>query len=269
MTKNFSPKSDGFFVPGFLSMKKHQYLITAVMMLLFALIGWLIGSSYKFKYEATSVLVTNLEIVEDTNIKEIMVDSQMELIRQLMYHPDITSAVLDKEAKHNNPLTLDQLEKKSVIERRLNSTLIKIRDTDPQIAKRIADAWAEAAYTRLSEAYPHAFLVSEAKWMITSIEDCQSDELVFETNFCQELTTERAEELINEAKQVVLEEDALSLGLTKEIQISQYQPASLPSEPVAGSQSNTLFVGALAGFLLSLILYELPVFKTGDKNENL
>lgn len=264
MKKSFSPKSADYFVPGFLSMKKHQYLITVAMMLIFALIGWFIGSSYKFQYEATSVLVTNLEIVEDTNIKEIMIDSQMELIRQLMYHPDITSAVLDNEARHNNPLTLDQLERKSVIERRLNSTLIKIRDTDPQITKRIADAWVEAAFNRLSEAYPHAFLVSEAKWIITSIEDCLSDELVFETNFCQKLTAEKADLLIDEAKKVILEEDPLSLGLTKEIQISQYQQASLPSEPIRGGQANTMFIGALTGLLLSFILYELPVFKTGD-----
>lgn len=264
MTKRSSTKSDVFFVPAFLSMKKHQYLITVGMMLVFAMIGWFIGSIYKFPYEATSVLITNLEIVEDTNITEIMIDSQMELIRQLMYHPDITRAVLDHEAEHNNPLTLGQLEKKSVIERRLNSTLIKIRDTDPQIAKRIADAWAEAAYKRLSEAYPHAFLVSEAKWVITSIEDCLSDELVFETNFCEELTVEKAKLLIDEAKQIVLEEEPLSLGLTKEIQISQYQSASLPSEPVRGGQVNSMFIFALAGLLLSFILYELPLFSIGD-----
>ena len=141
--------------------------------------------------------------------------------------------------------------------------LIKIQDTGPQITKRIADAWVEPLLI-VEQAYPHAFLISEAKWIITSIEDCLSDELVFETNFCQKLTAEKADLLIDEAKKVILEEDPLSLGLTKEIQISQYQQASLPSEPIRGGQANTMFIGALTGLLLSFILYELPVFKTGD-----
>lgn len=263
MTQNPPAQDSNTFVPGFLSMKKHQYLITVGMMLLFALIGGLIASFFSFQYEAEAVLITNLELVEDTNITEIMVDSQLELIRQLMFSPEITSEVLLAEEQAGNPITLDQLEKMSQVERRLNSTLVKVRHSEAQVASRIATNWVKTAYERLNEAYQHALMVSEAKWMLTSIEDCLSDELVFETNFCKTLSAYEVKMLTQEAETVILEESPLSLGLTRDIQISQFQPASLPSQPVGGNRSNWVLIGALVGLLLSFIIYELPVFRPG------
>jgi len=236
-------------------------------MILFALIGLILSFFYKFQYEAESVLITNLELVENTNITEIMVDSQLELIRQLLYHSDITDSVILVEERAGNPITLDQLKQKSVIERRLNSTLIKVRDEDPQIAARIANSWVKAAYEKLSEAYKHALLVSEAKWMLTSIEDCLTDETLFETAFCKNLTPEKVILYTDQAQATILKESASSLGLTKDLQISQYQLASIPSEPIQGKKANLMLIGTLVGLVLSMIMYELPCFKNGDEVE--
>lgn len=249
------------FVPGFLKLKKNHYLLTFGLMIVFSFIGFIVGNFYTFQYEAESVLITNLELVEDTNITEIMVDSQLELVRQLMYHSDITDSVLLAEEKAGNPINLDQLKKMSVIERRLNSTLIKIRNYDPQIAARIANTWVEAAYERLTIAYEHALLVSEAKWMLTSIEDCLTDEKLFETPFCESLTPEIVDSYTEKAQATILAESAASLGLTKDLQISQFQLASMPSEPIQGNKANLMLLGALFGLVLSMILYELPFFK--------
>ena len=261
MSQNQTLTHPDTFVPGFLRLKRNQYLITFGLMVLFALVGLIVGSFYKFQYEAESVLITNLELVEDTNITEIMVDSQLELVRQLMYHPDITNSVLRVEEETGNSITLDQLKSMSVIERRLNSTIIKIRDTDPNIAARIANSWAKAAFERLSTAYEHALLVSEAKWMLTTIEDCVTDEKLIEVPFCENLTPEQVALYTQDAQETILKESVSSLGLTKDLQISQYQLASVPTEPIQGNQASLILIGALVGLVLSLILYELPFFK--------
>lgn len=258
MTQNRHSNDQNFFIPAFLSVRKNQYLVTAGLMILFALLGLVAGSFVNFPYEAEAVLITNLELVEDTNVTELMVYTQLELVRQLMFHPDITDHVLLVEQEAGNPITLHELKDKSVIERRLTSTLIKVRDTDPQIAARIATTWAEAAYKRLSEAYEHAVLVSEAKWVITSTEQCLTDKKVFTTAFCQSLTLDAVEEKTNTAQQIILAESPYSLGLTKDLQISQYQPAAIPTEPIQGGQANLMLIGALIGLVASLILYELP-----------
>jgi len=250
-------KDNHHFVPAFLSMKKNQYLITAGFMIFFALIGLFASFFVRFQYEAEAVLVTNLELVEDTNITELMVYSQLELVRQFMFHPDITNAVLEVERDAGHTISLEQLKSISVIERRQNSTIVKIRSTDPEIAARIATTWVKSAYDRLSEAYKHALLVSEAQWVITSTEKCLMDEKVTTTSFCESLSLEEVESKTEDAQQIILAESPYALGLTKDIQISQYQPAAIPSKPLQGSRGNMVLVGALIGLVLSMIFFEL------------
>lgn len=261
MIQKTSKNSNNYFVPGFLKMRKHQYLVSFVLMVVFAVVGLLFSFFLAPKYEAESFLITNLELVRDANVTEVMVDSQLELVGQLMYHPDITDQVLKLEASAGNPTTVEALKKNSLIERRLMTTVIKVRDQDPVIATRIASNWAETAHNKLSEAYTHALLVSEAKWTITSIEDCQTDPLVTDTVFCQNLTPEEVNDLTDEAQAVILAEAPQALGLTKDLQISQFQPAALPDEPIQGTRSNLMLAGALIGLILSFVVFELPDFK--------
>ncbi len=246
------------FVPALFKLKKNQYLLISLTMVFFALLGLLGSFLIKPKYEAKSVLVTNFELVEDTNITELMVYSQLEIVRQIMLHPDITDEVIRLEQEAGNQISMEELKQMSVIEGRLNSTLVKIRSTEPEVAARIATNWVEVSYNRLSEAYEHALLVSEAKWVLTSSEKCLTDEKVFDTAFCKTLSLDSLEKQTEEAQAVILEEGPKSLGLTKEIQVSQFQAASIPTEPIQGGRANFMLIGALAGLVLSMITLEMP-----------
>ena len=68
--------------------------------------------------------------------------------------------------------------------------------------------------------------------------------------------------LTDDAHEVILTEAPKALGLTRELQISQFQPASVPDKPIQGARGNLMLAGALIGLLLSFIVFELPVFKT-------
>ena len=260
MAQKTNTTKKGYFIPGFLKMRKHQYLVVFLVMILGSLAGLLVSFVSPAMYEAESYLITNLELVQSTNITEIMVDSQLELIGQILYHPDITDAVLSRERQAGNPYTLAELKNKSLIERRLMTTVIKVRYKDPEIAARIATNWTKIAYERLTQAYGHALLVSEALLTITFIEDCQSDPLVVDTEFCQNLTPEEAASLAEDAQEVILAESPHALGLTKDLQISQYQPAAVPVEPIQGGRATLMLTGALIGLVFALILFELPGF---------
>jgi len=249
---------DVFFKPAIFNLKKNQFLLVSFVMILCALVGFIGSFLIKPNYEAKSVLVTNFELVEGANITELMVFSQLEIVRQIMLHPDITDEVIRLEQEAGNEISLDELKQMSVIEGRLNSTIVKIRSAEPEVAARIATNWVEVAYERLSEAYEHALLVSEAKWVLTSSEKCLTDEKVFDTAFCETLSLDSLEKQTEEAQAVILAEGPKSLGLTKEIQISQFQPASIPTKPIQGSRANFMLIGALAGLVLSMIALEMP-----------
>lgn len=253
------------FKPAFLDMGKQQFFYVFILIIIGALLGFSISLFTKPVYEAESRLITNVELVRDANITEIMVDSQLELVRELLYQSDIIDALIVSEAKAGHQIDLQYLRENTVLERRLMTTVIKSRSSDPEIATRIANSWVKIAYDRLSQAYEHALLVSEAKWMLTSIEDCQTNSKVFETAFCKSLDPTTIANLTEEAHKVILEESAHALGLTKDIQISQYQEASVPSKPIRFSRGTFVLSGGLIGLIIALIFLEFPKKQPEDQ----
>lgn len=89
------------------------------------------------------------------------------------------------------------------------------------------------------------------------LNSCLNDTKKQELPFCLSLTQEKAEKLISEAETVILRESPLSLGLTGEINISQYQPASQPERPLAFQRSTLMLSGTMVGLVLALILGEV------------
>ncbi len=259
MKKKGNPSAKTDFRPKVLRNKLTDWLSVAGIMLIGALIGLIFGFFFPPKYEATAKLTTNLEVVTSTNVTEIMVDSQVDLIGTLVFHPDVVERVRLSLADQGRTYTSTELKSKTKIERQLMTTLIKVRDTDPEVAALIASTWAEEAYGRLSEAFQHALALSEAKATQAMVVSCFNDTQQQKLPLCQSLTTEKAAQLLGELKGVILDESPLSLGLTGELNISQYQPAPIPNRPVAQQRSTMILAGAIAGLMCALLLGELLV----------
>lgn len=257
MKKKGKPLAKQDFRPRIFRARATDWLGVAGIMLLGALIGFTFSLFFPPKYEAVSKLTTNLEVVTDTNVTEILVDAQVDIVGTLVFHPDVVERVEQSLAEEGMSYTSTELISKTKIERQLMSTLIKVRDVDPEVAALIASTWAENAYERLTEAYPHALALSEAKASQAMLTGCLEDALKQELPFCQSLTLETVEKLLSETEAVILEKSPLSLGLTGELNVSQYQPAPIPDRPVAFQRSILILAGALAGLVFSLLFGEL------------
>lgn len=257
MKKSARPLKKTEFSPRIFCSRPNDWMSIAAIMLLGALVGLVLSLFLPPKYEATAKLTTNLEIVTGTNVTEIMVDSQVDLIGTLVFHQDVINQVLQSLDEQGLSYTANELTQKTKIERQLMSTLIKVRDNDPEVASLIATTWAEKAYDRLSEAYPHALALSEAKASQAMLKGCLEDTSKKDLPFCLALTPGTAEQLRSESESVILQESPLSLGLTGELNISQYQPAPSPERPVAFQQSILILAGAVAGLVIALLLGEL------------
>ena len=245
------------FSPRIFHAKPTEWLGVVGLMLLGALVGLIISLLLPPKYEAVSKLTTNLEVVTGTNVTEIMVDAQVDIVGTLVFHSDVIESVQQNLADEGLTYTATELTRKTRIERQLMSTLIKVRDADPEVAALIATVWAENAYQRLNEAYSHALALSEAKASQAMLTGCIEDTTKQQLPFCQTLTAENTDDLLSETERIILQKSPLSLGLTGEINISQYQPAAIPEYPVAFQRSILILAGALAGLVLALLLGEL------------
>ena len=257
MKKKAKPSEKTEFSPRIFRAKPADWLGVAGIMVLGALVGLIISLFLPPKFEATAKLTTNLEVVTGTNVSEIMVDSQVDLVGTLLLHSDVVEMVRQSLEDQGVNYTVAELTGRTKIERQLMSTLIKVRDNDPEMAALIATTWAEKAYERLNEAYTHALSLSQAKATQALLTVCIKDTTKQALPFCQSLTEEKAAELAVEAKRIILQESPLSLGLTSELNISQYQAALTPDRPIAYQRSTLILAGALAGLVLALILGEL------------
>jgi len=257
MKKLGKPAAKTEFRPRIFRSKPADWLIVAGIMLLGALVGLIISLILPPKYEAVSRLTTNLEVVTGTNVTEIMVDAQVDIVGTLVFHPDVIEQVKQSLAGEGLTYTATELIRKTKIERQLMSTMIKVRDADPEVAALIATTWAEKAYARLNEAYPHALALSEAKARQAMLTACLEDPTKQSLPCCQSLTDEEADQILSETNSVILRESPLSLGLTSELNVSQYQPAPTPERPIAFERSILILAGALSGLVFSLLLGEL------------
>ncbi len=257
MKKPKKPSGKIDFKPKIFRARANDWLGVAGIMLVGALIGLVLSFFLPPKYEATARLTTNLEVVTGTNVTEIMVDAQVDIVGTLVFHPDVVERVRQSLADEGMTYITTDLIRKTKIERQLMSTIIKVRDTDAEVAALIATTWAEEAYGRLTEAYPHALALSQAKATQAMLTGCIKDATKQALPFCQSLTEEKTEQLLSETKSIILQESPLSLGLTGELNVSQYQAALIPDRPIAFQRSILILAGALAGLVLALILGEL------------
>lgn len=257
MKKSAKPIKKTEFSPKIFHAKPTDWQGVVGIMLLGAFVGLVISLMIPSKYEAISRLTTNLEVVTGTNVTEIMVDAQVDIVGTLVFHPDVVERVQKALSDEGLTYTFTELTRKTKIERQLMSTLIKVRDTDPELAALIATTWAEKAYERLNEAYTHALALSEAKASQAMLTGCLEDATKIDLPFCLALTPEKADQLLSETETIILQESPLSLGLTGELNISQYQPAPLPDKPIAFQRSILILAGTLAGLVIALLLGEL------------
>ncbi|MEA4811745.1 MAG: hypothetical protein VB108_04140 [Anaerolineaceae bacterium] len=246
----------------------YPWMILITAGIVFGLLGYMAGFLLKPVYEARAVLTTNMDIKEERPfITEIMVDSQIQHIGELMYNPAIVQTLLEKENAQGNHLSLEELRDNSSVERQLMNTYLKVRGNDPAAAARIASEWAEIAFQKLQEAKVHALKAGEARRQLAMLNVCfplqskdeeiREDPAVEVIHFCKGLDLKEAEKQVKSATQILLEEDAHTLGLSPSLNVSQFVPASIPSKPLRFNQGALSLAGSLFGLVFGIILIEI------------
>ena len=91
------------------------------------------------------------------------------------------------------------------------------------------------------------------------LKSCLSDIEKQSLPFCQSLSVDEAQQIISETENIILRESPLSLGLTGELNVSQYQLAPVPEYPVAFHRPILILVGALAGLVTALVIGEIEM----------
>lgn len=248
---------DDFYPKIISSSENYPIRNVIIFMLIGALSGLMLSYLIPPVYEAVSIITTNMEITPTGTVNELMYDSQINYISHLAYHLPVLEELFYLEAEKGHYLNNTEfVHEDTSVERELMNTVIKYRHTDPVIAARVVTTWGKLLYDALIKAYPHGVLVSEAKSQLDRIDSCVNCENTTLTTFCANLTEEDITRINEEAKQTILTETKLSLGLTREINISSYQPAFVPEKPLRFTRGSLILSGNFVGLLLAIAFNE-------------
>lgn len=250
--------SDFDYAPALVSFKQYrQWWIVAAAMILGALIG--LGLSYLFPpvYEAVFKVTTNTKLTVDPNITEIMVNNSLFHVGELVYQPDVLNQVIIEEKKQGINLTLTDLHRISSVERQITSTMLKIQWGDPETAAQIANTWGKLFYSSLQAGYQQAILADELSQAQTILKNCLAGTQTASgaPANCGSSKTELDAAIAQNAEKIAQAELG-SLGLYRELNVSEYQEAPVPSAPVRGQRGWMIAAGAGIGFILALLIVE-------------
>jgi uncharacterized protein involved in exopolysaccharide biosynthesis len=232
----------------------NDWLVIVILMIIGALLGFGFSFFKKPIYEASALVTTNMALNEEGSVDEFMMDAQINHIGDLYYNSVVIEELIEREADKGINLDLETLKEIASIERRMLSTLVKIRHVDPKIAAQIASDWAEILYNKLQEAYPYALELTTAKNTLFLLENCGNPpEDVEPDAFCESMTKEEYDRALSEAKDIILKNSKKSLGLSEYLNVVQWQAAEIPTKALIYHRGSMVFAGSVIGLLIALV----------------
>lgn len=234
-----------------------EWWVLPVFMVFGGLIGLVFSLFLSPVYEAVFTVTTNFEISPTKEITEIMLDGAINHVGELVFHPEVLTDLMEAEKEHGNLLSLEKLRQITTVERRLTSTLIKVKWEDPIIAARIANTWGEIFFQLLEKGYEQALIVDNLSAYQSTMETCllEDSEGSPSGSFCG-LDEVALQAEIERISLIIAEASFKSLGLSTNLNVSQYTPAEVPQRPLYYSRGSLILAGAAIGFLVAVLFLE-------------
>lgn len=243
-----------------------QWWIIAIGIIIGGLVGLVVGYSLPPVYEATFIIVSNVRIGLTEEITEIMLDAAIYHVGDLAYNNVLVAELVESLDQQGIDLPVEKILDQTDVERRLNSTLLKVRRKDAGEAMQIANTWGMILFDMLKTGYEYALVADSLTDYQTTLEKCLLDE---DSEGCGTYCGLPKEELQNEIISLSSDITAArneSLGLYSELTVGEYQEAELPERPAFYEQRSLILVGAGIGFLLAILFLEIwaPRKKVSD-----
>lgn len=234
--------------------------IIAAAMILGALIG--LGLSYLFSpvYEAVFKVTTNVKLSGDPNITEFMMDNSILHVGELAYATPVVTEVIEEEKKQGIDLTPEELHRISSVERQSTSTLLKVQWSDAQTAAQIANTWGKIFYASLQEGFKQAVLADELSQYQVTLQQCLAgaQAATASPSTCGFSKTELDAEIAQNAEKIS-QAESQSLGLYRELNVSDYQEASVQIAPIRYERGWLIAAGTAIGFVAGLLIIEIII----------
>ncbi len=122
---------------------------------------------------------------------------------------------------------------------------LRVRHTDPQIAAKLANIWAEEAYATLEQSRHHALLAQSLHRQENSLMDCLS-------SACADYTMIEVQEALRTVSTQLVDEKNAGNGILPTLMFAFTEEAFPPDQPVAYDRGKMILGGALIGCVIGI-----------------
>lgn len=254
MDRKFTPRD-------VLDLALRLWWFVVAVMLLGAAAGWFFHQLRPALYEGRASLATGIDYARTGPLNDLEEDQAMELVGDVIKSDSTKAKAVDLAALQGINVSGSIFTESSYLERQNFTWVLRVRYADPDTAALLTNAWVDAAFAELEEAYGHALLaeglLQYSQSLTTCLEDSVSSEPVQALCAANNLADIQEELLaLNDAK---TQELLASRGLFPAMAFTVIERASTPVAAVQYKRNTLVFSGSVLGFVLSVWLISLGV----------
>ena len=239
----------------FIDRIKFYWWVMVVLMLLGSAGGYGISLANPPKFETRAVISVAIDYTRTGFLTDIEEDQTVEIVGDVISSDEVIQDAITKLQFVDE----EDFREKIKLERKNNQWLLKVIATDPYQAAIFANAWVEAAFYELEMVREHATKAEYYQRYLDSLASCLEETASFEPAqaFCSLNNLDQLSWELEITGKLVDSEKMASRGIMPAVSFTISQTAVVPNEPVRNNRGQTMLSSALAGFLISLLMFWL------------
>ncbi|MDR3572910.1 MAG: hypothetical protein P4L50_03530 [Anaerolineaceae bacterium] len=240
----------------------HSWWLIVVFMVLGGGAGLLFSLIRPPVYDAKAVFTTSIDSTRIGQMTDVEVDEAIGIVGDIISSTDVTQQVVQKVQSAGISITAANFNEMASTQRKNYQWEVHILNSNPSTAVLIANIWADAAANSLNSAYQHALLAQGYQRYLDSLENCleQTAAAGPAQSTCSRSNLANIQQELKKTGSFVQQEKQASQGLLPDVLVSLSEKAQPLSKPAIFGRNQSVFSGALVGFLLALwaIYVHLP-----------
>ncbi len=236
--------NEAFFPLDTLENALRSWWVVVLVMLLGACAGWVVHRLHPPIYEAQSAITVAIDFTHTGQLTDVEEDYAIGVVG------DVIGSVVDP----GNPASAVAPTQNTTLERYNNTWTLRVRDRDPQAAAQLANRWAQAAYSALTDAHSHALAADRLIRIQDSLQSCLEQSVasgpvqaVCALNNLDTIQTD-----LVDMGAVLQQEQLASQGILPYTTFALTGTAEPPTSPAIYRQGQMVLAGALIGLVLAI-----------------
>lgn len=230
--------------------------VVLVLMILGGGLGLFITSLRPPIYESSATISTAIDYAFLSRLDDWEEDQIFQSVGDIIVSSAVLDQVKTQAAAAGNTLTQAEIAANFSADRQDTRWVLRVRNTDPQLAQQWAKIWSEEAITALSNLRKNAVTSVAVQTSLNSLVNCLQDKVVADASsaLCPD---KDPEEVKSEISALANDPDLKPVWNSLALSHTSFEltgQANLPSSPVLSGRNISVLAGALIGLLLGVIL---------------